>query len=261
MTTTTVTARTGTAATPSSPGLLALSLIELRKMVDTRAGRWILVLTGLAMAALTVGMTLNLEKIVHQNVVEAATGMVGMAPSLLIPVVVILSVTTEWSQRTALTTFTLEPRRGRVYLAKGIAAVVVALVSWAVASVLGWVCVVVGTSVLDVDVTVSLDAAMTIRAHLAMVVMTLMGFALGMLLRNSAAAIVIFAAVPAILQTIGTLGGEKVVGWLDIAGNTSTLAYAEGTATQWAQLGVSITVWVIIPLVVGTLRQVRADVQ
>src|SRR4029078_4020751 len=43
----------------------------------------------------------------------AATGL-----SILLPVVAILTLTSEWSQRTVLTTFTQEPRRMRVVTAK-----------------------------------------------------------------------------------------------------------------------------------------------
>ena len=48
---------------------------------------------------------------------------------ILLPVIGILAVTSEWSQRTALTTFTLVPRRARVIAAKLIAGVVLALIA------------------------------------------------------------------------------------------------------------------------------------
>ena len=43
--------------------------------------------------------------------------------TVILPIIAILSVTSEWSQRTGLTTFTLVPHRGRVMLAKALAAV------------------------------------------------------------------------------------------------------------------------------------------
>ena len=41
--------------------------------------------------------------------------------TIILPMIAILSVTSEWSQRSGLTTFTLVPHRGRVILAKAIA--------------------------------------------------------------------------------------------------------------------------------------------
>jgi len=43
--------------------------------------------------------------------------------------IAILAVTSEWSQRSGLTTFTLVPSRGRVIGAKAIATIIVGIVS------------------------------------------------------------------------------------------------------------------------------------
>src|SRR5690606_11356088 len=47
--------------------------------------------------------------------------------SLLVPVFAILTVSSEWSQRTHLTTFTLQPNRARVLAAKFVAVTLLAL--------------------------------------------------------------------------------------------------------------------------------------
>ena len=51
---------------------------------------------------------------------------IGVPMSVILPIIAVLSVTAEWSQRSGLTTFTLVPHRGRVLLAKAVAAVLVA---------------------------------------------------------------------------------------------------------------------------------------
>jgi ABC-type transport system involved in multi-copper enzyme maturation permease subunit len=56
---------------------------------------------------------------------------------ILLPVLGILSVTSEWSQRTALTTFTLVPNRFRVIGAKIAAVAVLAVASLVIAFVVG----------------------------------------------------------------------------------------------------------------------------
>ena len=49
--------------------------------------------------------------------------------SRLLPLVLLMAMTAEWSQRTAMTTFTLEPRRGRVLAAKVIAGLTLSVIA------------------------------------------------------------------------------------------------------------------------------------
>ena len=89
-----------------------LTLVELRKMLDTRAGFWlqliVWLLTPAAVALYAIfGETSGLQ---YDEFLSLA-----LAPSqLLLPIVGILLVSSEWSQRTAMVTFTLVPRRERV---------------------------------------------------------------------------------------------------------------------------------------------------
>ena len=90
------------------PGLGRLVAVELRKMVNTRAGFWLQVAT----VAITV-----LAVIVRCVVGDAADHTfaailnVAVTPAaFLLPVAGILLVTSEWSQRTGMITFTLVPR-------------------------------------------------------------------------------------------------------------------------------------------------------
>ena len=60
-------------------------------------------------------------------------GATSTPQSLLLPVLGILAVTAEWSQRTGLVTFTLEPSRARTAVAKLVAVVLVGLLAVVVA--------------------------------------------------------------------------------------------------------------------------------
>ena len=98
---------------PSLPQLVA---IELRKTVDTRAGFWLLAASAL-LAIAVVGLTLafgHATDLMFGVFFERTVGTVGV----LLPVVGILAIASEWSQRTAVTTFALVPRRERVIAAK-----------------------------------------------------------------------------------------------------------------------------------------------
>ena len=90
--------------------------VELRKMADTRAGRWLLI----SIAALTaLVLAIQLAVILSNDLqVDFRDFMIAMNTPMgvLLPVLGIMSVTSEWTQRTAMVTFTLEPSRSRLVL-------------------------------------------------------------------------------------------------------------------------------------------------
>jgi ABC-2 type transport system permease protein len=102
--------------TLARPGLARLTAVELRKMTDTRAGFWLQLAVGLLTVAVVAADCLWGRAQDHTLREMLA---VAVAPaSVLLPVVGILLVTSEWSQRTGMVTFALVPRRGRVMAAK-----------------------------------------------------------------------------------------------------------------------------------------------
>jgi ABC-2 type transport system permease protein len=86
-------------------------------MFDTRAGYWLMASIGITALLATGGVALFASD--AQSIYANFTKAIGFP--IILPIVAILSVTSEWSQRTAFTTFTLVPGRHRVILAKAIA--------------------------------------------------------------------------------------------------------------------------------------------
>jgi ABC-2 type transport system permease protein len=215
----------GPAATPD-PSVTAVPFtrlirVELRKLWDTRAGFWLLAGIGLITAAVIVIFMFAgaAEELTFNNFVNATT----WPQAILLPVLGILAVTSEWGQRTGLVTFTLEPHRERIVLAKlaatlalGVAAVVVALGLAAVANV-------VAASGLQGNGswTFGLEGARDV--FLNQLIGVLQGAAFGMLLMNSAAAIVAFFALPTVWGILSsTVEWFADVGrWMDL-NTTST---------------------------------------
>jgi sorbitol-specific phosphotransferase system component IIC len=109
------------------PTLARLARVELRKMADTRSGFW-LQLSVLALMVLTVVVTLiagHESDFTFRNILGNALVPAG----ILLPVVGILLVSSEWSQRTALVSFALVPERARPGIAAAAAGVVLGLVA------------------------------------------------------------------------------------------------------------------------------------
>src|SRR5688572_30980067 len=86
--------------------------VELRKMWDTRAGLWLLISIGVITAAIIVIFFLVSDP--SDRVFQNFIGITATPQGFLLPVLGILLITSEWGQRTTLTTFTLVPSRSRV---------------------------------------------------------------------------------------------------------------------------------------------------
>ncbi|WP_434743032.1 ABC transporter permease [Micromonospora sp. SH-82] len=241
------------------PPLLRLTRVELRKLVDTRAGAWLLATIGLLNVALVAAMLVWAPA--AERTVEALFYVTLLPIGILLPVLGILSITGEWSQRTALGTFTLVPRRERVIVAKLAAVVLTALasvlVSVAVAVLGGLVAAATGTP----DVW-GLPSLLLWHAVVLQVTGVLMGAGFGLLLLNTPLAIVTYLFLPILWSTLGaTIPGLRgPAEWLDTTVTMDPLFGTDVDAGQWGRIGVSLLVWMILPLAAGTLRTLRQEV-
>jgi ABC-2 type transport system permease protein len=239
--------------------LWRLTQVELRKLADTRSGLWLLIVIGLAAAGTAAIMLFAApdEEQTFQGFLAF-----GLVPaSVLLPVLGILSMTSEWSQRTALTTFTLMPRRGRVIAAKLIAAVLIAVATTAAAAALSAVGNLIAIG-MGGDGAWHIDAAVAGQLLVNQVVFVLMGCGFGALLLNSPLAIVLYFAIPTVWSVLGEMVRwlHTAAGWVDINLTSVPLSEPGMTGEQWARFGVAALVWVALPLALGTARVLRREV-
>lgn len=240
--------------------------VELRKMFDTRSGFWLLMSIAITSVLATAAVILFApDEAITYDTFGAA---VGIPMSVLLPVIAILSVTSEWSQRTGLTTFTLVPHRGRVVLAKLICAVAVGAASMVVALGVGALGNLVGTAVTGVDPVWDLSLLAFSYVVLGNVLGLLIGFMLGVLIRNSPGAIVGYFVYSFVLPTLtGLLAATQPwfaerQKWVDFQFNQTSLFEGETlTGQQWTQLAVTALVWLALPMAVGLWRLMRAEVK
>lgn len=248
----------------SRPGvpLSRLVHIELRKLFNTRAAFWLSVAIVALNALITAVAVFTIDDFAFGSVFE----LLMLPATLLLPVMAILLVTSEWSQRSALITFGLEPRRSRVVVAKlltSIAAASVAVVSAVLFAALGTALAgAIGDVAADPwEVSVALFANPLIGVLLSL----LMGFGFGMVLMNSPAAIVLFFVLPTawtLVANLVTWIGENLQEWLDF--NLASLALSGQswpTGVEWKHIATSSAVWILLPLVVGTWRLLRSEVK
>jgi ABC-2 type transport system permease protein len=249
--------RVNTAGVHARPGLGRLVAVELRKMVDTRAGFWLQV-TMVALTVVVVVVRLLVgdgAEHTFRSVVDA-----GLQPAaILLPVLGILLVTSEWTQRTALITFTLVPVRSRVLGAKLVASVLsaVATLAMSVAVIAAGVLV----SSPGVEGTWSDAAPLIGQSAVYLTAGMVMGVAFGAILRASAPAIVLRFALPTAWMAVLSLPVFSDVGpWVDNASALGQMTAEVMSPTQWAQAGTSLVIWMVLPLLIGAWRITRREV-
>ena len=259
MSTTTLAApiRVNTAGVHARPGLGRLVAVELRKMVDTRAGFWLQV----AMVALTVVVVVVRLLVggradhTFQSVLD-----VGLQPSaVLLPVLGILLVTSEWSQRTGLITFALVPVRSRVLGAKLIASLLLATAMLAISVAIVAAGVLVSSP--GVDGTWSDAATLIGQSAVFLTTGMLVGVAFGAILLASAPAIVTLFALPITWTAVASLSFfANAAPWLDTRLALAPLHEEVLSATQWAHAGTALALWMLLPLLIGIWRITRREV-
>jgi ABC-type transport system involved in multi-copper enzyme maturation permease subunit len=236
-------------------GLPRLTKVELRKMADTRAGFWLLLVIELLAIAI-VAITLIAGEAKDQNFHDLFKGTTWVV-SVLLPILGILAVTSEWSQRTGLTTFALVPERGRVIAAKLLGAV--GLAAYAMVACL------LTAAVGNLFAGGSWDIPLYAIAHGALFQLlgVVGGVALGLAFMQSALAIVMYFVLPIawsiLFETVHAL--DKAGDWLDTTRTTSKLIDGGMTGASWAHLGTSMALWIGVPLVLGLIRLRRTELK
>jgi ABC-2 type transport system permease protein len=230
-----------------------LTQIEARKMVDTRAGRWLLAAAGMIAAGVTAIQLATDSKSTASDVLVAA----GATLAFLVPLLAVLLVTGEWSQRTALQTFALTPRRERVVAAKLLAGLGLCVATYAAAVVLAGA----GIAIAGVGLG-GLSARAAGGLALLLVLAVTFGAGLGMLLLNSTAAVCVYLLLPtvsglhAISHTVAA-----VMSWFDQTAWEALTDHRIASGLWWARIGVTTAVWVVLPLALGLWRVQRSEIK
>ena len=231
-----------------------LTAVELRKAVDTRAGFWLQVAT--ALITLVAVVVLCVVGNHDDRSLEEVLALAVQPANFLLPVVGILLVSSEWTQRTSLVTFTLVPRRNRVLAAKALAGVVLALAATAICIAVS----VLASAAWGGDLSIS--AGRLGQVVVFTVTSILIGVGFGAMLQSSAPAIVLSFAAPIAVSAIGSIHAiDGVVVWFDQARSLAPLTDELFSATEWAQAGTTLLVWLGVPMAVGAWRLARGEIR
>ena len=243
--------------------------VEFRKFFHTASLRMLMCACLVLMVAMAIGLGLGYTTIFH----DVETGQPIYAPwlavatvirllvQLVFPALIIVPVASEWTTRSAMTTFTLVPQRGLVVGAKAIVATVVTIVGY---------CFIAGTALLTTWAArlangISLTGMWAdwgeVSCEFTVWFLTMASaFALALVVHNSALSIAIVIGAPMVLQIISQLGESlmKATEWLNLQ-TSAALAFQGDDATGVWKLVVASAIWVVLPLAFGTLHTLRRE--
>lgn len=239
--------------------------VELRKMFDTRSGFWLIASIGIAGLVATVATIAFApdEDLTYYTFAKA----IGFPITILLPMVALLSITSEWSQRTGLTTYTLLPDRKRVVLAKTLSSVTVAIASMLFAFVVGAIGTVVGSTIAGTSEVWDVSVGHALTIVLGNLTCLLTGTMLGMLVRSSAGGLVTYFVVTLVVPTLsGFLATSQawfrdLQPWVDLNYAQSFMFEGMETGAQWAHIAVTVLLWIVIPGAVGLRMVMRSEVK
>lgn len=251
------------------PGLGSVVRSEWTKLWSVRSTLW----TLLALLAVTLGFSALICGVTSSSEVSdpdfdaTAQSLVGLFFGQVAAVVIgVLCVTSEYSKGGIRLTLTAVPNRVRLVIAKAIVVAAVTLLAGLVACFASFF---LGQSLLSsLDASVSLGDPDVLRAvvggGLYLMASGLFGFALGLVLRQSAGAItgglvLLYVAPPLIGLIPGSLGENLSEYFTSNAGQSVLFVVpVEDTLGAWAGYGV-FTLWWLVPVAVGTALMVRRD--
>lgn len=239
------------------PGMIRLVGVELRKMVNTRSGFWVpIAVTALtALVSIIASSNHGGDRGTFMHVLHAAS----FPGAYLLPVMGVLLVCSEWSQRTTLTTFTLVPSRWRVLGAKLGASLIVSTIALVI-------CVLFAVMAASAfghapGGTGSLPLTIILQAWLFLAGGMVMGMAFGAAILVSAPAIVGYLLLPVVWNGLASNISwlQTPARWLDSGSTLGPLTEQNLTGTQWAHAATTFALWIGVPLVIGLTRIGRGD--
>jgi hypothetical protein len=251
-------------------GLSDVVRSEWTKFVSLRSSRWTLV--GFALIGVGLGILISALTGARWPHASAETRadwdptnntLAGLIPGyLVIPVLGLLMMTSEYSSGSIRSTFAAVPKRPMVLAAKAIVFATAALV---VVEAVTFVAFLAGQSVMGTAPHASLGQPGVLRALILsgafLVLMGLFGLGLAAIVRRSGAAVAVYAGVAVVLPPLlGAFPGNL---WrfgpiMILANSVSAVKILPGALSPWSGFAV-MALYAAVALAVGAVLLVRRD--
>lgn len=244
---------------PAGVRFSGLLNVEARKLVDTRSGAILLAALPLAATAILLAWVgYSDQPASWMELASYAT----LAPSTFVPLLAILAVTAEWTHHTAMTTFALEPRRGRVLAAKLLVAVGLAVAMELVVYLLSGLVLAAGAPARGWTPDWSFDANVFASTLAGVILHVCVAVALALLFANGPAALVTYLVGPTVILIVGAAGAwlAQATSWISLANAIDPVTSGDWAAIDWGRLCSALAFWLLVPGAIGWVRQVRREI-
>lgn len=260
MSATTIASALVAAASSSKPSFMRVVRIELRKLYDTRV-RLALVAVIVPIMIASAGL-MQIPSVKNASFVAtsdfSATFMAAATTFALLPFITILLVTSEFSARSAMTTFCLVSGRLRVLGAKFAAMLILSLGTVAAAVIVTCGALAISGKGLQPDWWQVLGLG--VRTLLEVTA----AFALATVLLETVSTYVMYFVIPLAFTMVASLGTTvaKASMWISPLAMSATWEHVRSaTVYQWAQAGTATLFWVVVMGLIGMARFNRAEVK
>jgi ABC-type transport system involved in multi-copper enzyme maturation permease subunit len=243
-------------AEPRPLRFATLASVEFRKMTDTRSGRWLIA------TILTIVTGVLIWKVAHPSIQPAFDNYSDVSAvfvAFLAPLIGLLAITSEWTQRTALTTFTLAPRRMPVIAAKYVASIVLTLGLLAVSVLLAGGFTLLGGAIHGGGTFDGLPTEVRSDAIIVFLQVT-MAMAFGLLAVQTPLAITAFLIAPTAWAAFSSNVLKGASPWFDVFSAYDRLASSQ-PLEHFGQTLSAVTLWVLLPSAFGLVRSLRREVK
>ena len=241
---------------------------EFRKSVSTRASRWTLAtaIAGTIATAAILYLSLLLtdfDTTQHFTWIQLAhsttDSFLGIAEisKILFSLFLILMVTTDWTNRSIMTTYTLTPRRGWVLSAQLIVALTYIAAFWALHLGLGALVAGLLSPSQNVDINWSVTLWDVVGLLVGNLGYPMFALAMGIAIMSVPAAIVAWVMLDVLMNVFLTI--SEAGQWSYLIAALRTAATDPNTATNWAHVATSAVLWLAVPAVIGIWRSLRRE--
>lgn len=234
--------------------------------LTTTVTSWILVTLALAIPVVVVGLAgLFGSSVLDGTELTELVVNVAVLSAMLLAALAAISITTEFATNTIRPTFAALPDRWRPLLAKLALHGAVTAVTMVAVAVIGWFAgsaLVEGDQSLDEPgVTASLIGLLALA-----ILLTIFGYALGLLVRSTALAIIILLLWPLLAE--GIIGGlltvagwEDALDWMPYQAGFNLIDVRQGGEDDLGRVGGGawFGLWITLLLVLGLWRTHRGD--
>lgn len=243
-------------STVSSQRVAMSVYVEMRKLVDTRSSRWLLLsmaAIGVTIVGVFVALSVSRGEQIDVSLMLAA---LALPAGLGAPIIAIMGITADWQHRDVIKFFALQPARGVLLLAKYVAVAAFALgivlvIGVAAVAIAGVMSAVQGVGLVLGDLAQSLRLLACVS-----IVGSVSGAAVASALLSTPLAIVFVLFQSFVFDSLIGLFAATAAPFLQSATLSNVLV--EG-GNPWAAVS-SAVLWIAIPGAIGVWRNLARNV-